>query len=89
MSSTGRKAQVAFEFILVLSIVLFLSAVLMMDFFNESNLTMVAGQTKNLLESEIGVMSVTDKSCLGTYLKSFNLNETTFTAIRIWEEGDF
>ena len=78
MNSSESRGQVAFEFVLILSVVLFLSTVLMMDFFNEANITMVAGQTKNLFESEIGALSIADKACLGTYMKSFNIEDETF-----------
>jgi len=76
----NNKGQVAFEFILILSIVLFLSTALMMDFFNEANLSMMAGQTKNLFESEIGRLSITDKKCIGTYLKNFSVDGDVFNA---------
>ena len=80
MSFTEHKAQVSFEFIVVLSAVLFLSASIMMDFFNESNVTLIAAQTKNLLESEIAVMAITEPGCRFTYLKSFNVSGNAFFA---------
>ena len=69
------KGQVAFEFAVVLAIILFLSTSIMMDFFNESNLTLMAGHTKNLIQNQIGVMSITDSKCIGTFLKSFNITD--------------
>ena len=78
MNSTKSKAQVAFEFILVLSIILFLSSVIMMDFFNEANKSIIGGQVKNVFESKVAALSIGDKACLGTYLESFEIEDNKF-----------
>ena len=77
LSFPGRKGQVAFEFVIVLSVVLFLSSAVMLDFFQESNVTLMAGYSKNLVESQVGVSSITNKECLGAYLHSFEIEDNT------------
>lgn len=72
----GRKGQVTFEFIVVLSAVIFLTTVIMNDFFNESSDTFVLNSVKTATLQSISQKVLTDPSCSNTVLRSMSIEES-------------
>lgn len=70
----GRKGQVTFEFIVVLSAVIFLTTIIMNDVFNESSDTFVLNSVKTATLQSISQKVLTDPSCSNTVLRSMSID---------------